>query len=113
MSPAVWHIVRQEDDGGSFRCLHDDQGRYVADIHGLVTETTEHLDDRARRIVAALNAVAGIPTEDLEQLAAFEDYLRLLKLSCLADRQASTMEGAPPDPYVGLAHAGSAEEPQS
>lgn len=105
MSPAGWHIVRQEDDGGSFRCLHDDQGRYVADIHGLVTETTEHLDDRARRIVAALNAVAGISTEDLEKLSAFCPYIRLLKLSALADRQAATMEGAPPDPYIGLQQA--------
>lgn len=101
----AWSIDRSpnDDTDPSYRCLHDEQGRYVADIHGLVTETTEHLDDRARRIVAALNAVAGIPLEDLEKVSVFEDYLRLLKLSCLADRQAATMEGAPADPYVALA----------
>lgn len=97
-----WSIDRSpgDDTDPSYRCLHDEQGRYVADIHGLVTETTEHLDDRARRIVAALNAVAGIPTQDLEKLSHLADYLRLLKLSHLADRQAATMEGAPTDPYI-------------
>lgn len=107
-----WTIVRQDDDSDSYRCLHDEQGRYCVDVHGLVTETTEHLDDRARRVVAALNAVAGILTEDLEKVLVFVPYLRLLKLGGLADRQASTMEGAPPDPYVGLAHPSAHEEPQ-
>jgi len=98
----AWSIDRSADDDTdpSYRCLHDDRGRYVADIHGLVTETTEHLDDRARRTVASLNACAGIPTEDLEKLSLLGDYLRLLKLSHLADRQAATMEGAPADPYI-------------
>lgn len=100
----AWTIVRAEDGNDdtepSYRCLHDEQGRYVADVHGLVTETTEHLDDRARRVVAALNAVAGISTEDLEKLALLGPYLRLIKLSHLADRQAAPMEGAPADPYI-------------
>ncbi len=99
---ARWTIVRSAGDSDSYRCIYH-EGQYVIDVHALVTETTEHLDDRARRIVASLNAVAGIPTEDLEKLSVFEDYLRLLKLSCLADRQAATMEGAPADPYVALA----------
>lgn len=92
-----WTIVRQDDDSDSYRCLHDEQGRYCVDVHGLVTETTEHLDDRARRIVASLNAVAGIPTGDLEKLSLLGDYLRLLKLSHLADRQAAPLEESHPD----------------
>ena len=95
----AWSIDRSpnDDTDPSYRCLHDEQGRYVADIHGLVTETTEHLDDRARRIVAALNAVAGIPTEDLEKLCLLGPYLRLIKLSRLADRQAAPLEASHPD----------------
>lgn len=99
---AHWTIVRSAGDSDSYRCVYYG-GQYVIDVHALVTETTEHLDDRARLVVAALNACAGIPLEDLEKLSVFEDYLRLLKLSCLADRQAATMEGAPADPYVALA----------
>lgn len=101
----AWSVDRNPNDDTepSYRCVQDEQGRYVLDVHALVTETTEHLDDRARLVVAALNACAGIPTPDLEKLAALPDYLRLLKLSHLADRQASTMEGAPVDPYVALA----------
>lgn len=102
---AAWAIVRCEGDSDSYRCLHDEQGRYVIDVHALVTETTEHLDERARLVVAALNAVRGIPLEDLERINALEPYLRLLKLSHLSDRQAATMEGAPADPYVALAGA--------
>lgn len=95
----AWSIDRSSDDDTdpSYRCLHDEQGRYVADIHGLVTEAKEHLDDRARRIVAALNAVAGIPTEDLEKLSLLGPYLRLIKLSHLADRQAAPLEASHPD----------------
>ena len=102
MSPA-WTIVRSAGDSDSYRCVHDEQGRYVLDVHALVTETTEHLDDRANRVVASVTACAGIATSDLEKIAILPDYLRLLKLSHLADRQASTMEDAPPDPYVALA----------
>jgi hypothetical protein len=53
----------------------------------------------ARRAVACVSVCAGIPTEDLERVAALESYLRLLKLSCLADQQAATFEG----PAAGVA----------
>lgn len=86
----------------SYRCISDPRGKYVLDVHGLVDDTPDALDIRARRVAAALNAVEGIPTEDLERLEAFGDYLRLLKLSHLADRQAATMEGAPPDPFISV-----------
>ena len=48
-------------------------------------------------IVAALNAVDGIPTEDLEKLSLLGDYLRLIKLSYLADRQDAPLESSHPD----------------
>ncbi len=60
----------------------------------------EELAANARRIAACVNACAGIATCDLESISALPDYLRLLKLSYLADRNASVMEGAPVDPYV-------------
>ncbi len=53
-----------------------------------------------RRIKACVAACAGISTDDLRAIATFSDYLRLLKLSYLADRQAATMEGAPKDEFI-------------
>lgn len=54
----------------------------------------------AERIVACVNACAGIPTIGLQRIEALEPYLRLLKLSHLADRQAATFEGHPDHEYV-------------
>lgn len=53
----------------------------------------EELRANARRIVAAVNACAGIPSEDLEQSASLDAYRRLIKLSFLADGAAAPLEG--------------------
>lgn len=53
-----------------------------------------------RRIKACLAACEGIATDDLKAISQLSPYLRLIKLSYLADRQAATMEGAPADPYI-------------
>ena len=60
-------------------------------------------DVDSRRLVACADACEGISTDDLKLICKLSPYLRLIKLSYLADRQAATMEGAPADPYLAPA----------
>lgn len=102
MSAASW-IARPGriwGDEAKGKRVESTDGRFQIDVFALPFEPEEELEDRARRIAAAISATAGIATEDLEKLAELGPYLRLLKLSHLADRQAATMEGAPVDPYI-------------
>jgi len=83
-----------------------DERAHYAEVEAQVLEAgPEAARALACRIVACVNALAGIPTEDLERIAVLEPYLRLLKVSHLADRQAATFEEHPDHEYVAAGAA--------
>lgn len=64
-SPEPWHVVELGEEDETFHFIHDARDKSVADVIG--NDGVEVDGANARRIVACVNACAGIPTEALEQ----------------------------------------------
>lgn len=95
-SPGPWHVQDNTEEPGGQLLVDSPYDGAVA-ICGVADKepgVARVLHDNARRIVACVNACAGIPTEALEQGVVREALEALARLSFAAGCRESTM-GSP------------------